>query len=67
MCSFCLEILQFKISLLRKGKQSWKQIFAIFYSYIQDQKSRVFANGPGFSPRSSHTKDLKNGTSYLFT
>ena len=21
--------------------------------------SRVFANGPGFNPRSSHTKDLK--------
>ena len=23
---------------------------------------RVFANGPGFNPRSSHTKDFKNGT-----
>ena len=27
---------------------------------------RVFANGgPGFNPKSCHTKDFKNGTRYL--
>ena len=36
-------------------------LFKFMYQAI-GLMSRVFANGPGFNPRSSHSKDSKNDT-----
>ena len=47
---------------IRIGSQNNKiALFKFMYQAI-GLMSRVFANGPGFNPRSSHSKDSKNDT-----